>query len=423
MTEPHAAPRRAYRDTESGVVGGVAAGLAEHLGAPVLWVRAFFVVATLLGGLGVALYAAFWLVLPAATPLETGTPGAESTRRRGLRPGRIRSLADAGPAIALLALGVGAVLALEAVIGSGAILWPVLVGLAGVGLLWRQADAAQRERWLDTTGRLDPARIVFGRGGWISYARVAAGVVLVLVSVGLFSLRGGSLTDARDLLLAFLLALIGVGVVVGPWVHRLVSELGAERSERVRTQERADVAAHLHDSVLQTLALIQRSADDAATVTRLARAQERDLRGWLYDAAPAGSDTVAGALKAVAAHAEDDFGIAVDVVVVGDAPLVEPLRAIVAATREALVNAAKHAEAGQVSLYAEVADDAVDVFVRDRGVGFVLDDVPGDRHGVRDSILARMERHGGTAEVRSVPGEGTEVRLRQPCPERQQEDR
>lgn len=405
--------RRARRDTDAGVIGGVAAGLAEHLAVPVIWVRAAFVLATVLGGLGVVLYAGLWLLLPAAGP-AAGTPGGEAATRRGFRPPRVRRLADVGPAIALLALGVGAILVVEAILGRAALFWPLLVGLVGVALLWRQADEAQRARWVDTTGRLDPIRMVFGRGGWAAYARVSAGVVLVLVSLGLFSLRGGTLADARDLVLAFLIALAGIGIVIGPWVWQLVAALGAERAERVRTQERADLAAHLHDSVLQTLALIQRNAEDPAVVTRLARAQERDLRGWLYDAAPAGGGTVAGALKEAAAETEDVFGVAVDVVVVGDAPLTDDLRAIAAATREALANAAKHAGTGQASLYAEVTGSAVEVFVRDRGPGFDLDAVPVDRHGVRGSIIDRMNRHGGTASIRTAPTGGTEVCLRQP---------
>ena len=411
---PPRAPRRAYRDTEASVIGGVAAGLARHLAVPVLAVRGFFVVAAVLGGLGVALYAGLWLFLPAAAPFAPSTPGAESASRGGRRPARIGRVIDKGPAIALVALGFGAVLLLESAIGSWLIFWPVLLGVIGVALLWRQADEAQRERWLDTTGRLDPVRMVFGSGGWAAYARVAAGVLLVVVSLGLFMLRGGSASDARDLTIAFLVGIVGIAVVLGPWAHRLVADLGAERAERVRTQERADVAAHLHDSVLQTLALIQRSADDPATVARLARAQERDLRSWLYDDAGSPDETFAAALKAALAEVEDAHGASVDVVVVGDAPFDQTSAPVVAAAREAATNAAKHAGTGRVDVYAEVAPAVIEVFVRDRGRGFVLDEVPGDRHGVRDSIMARMTRHGGTAEVRSAPGEGTEVRLRQP---------
>lgn len=406
----HALPRRATRDAEAAVVGGVAAGLARHLGVSVLWVRAAFVAATLLSGLGVLVYAALWSVLPADRGADD-TPGGEAAERRGLRAPRVRRLGDVGPAVALLALGAGALLLLAALVGSGVMLWGIAAGVAGVALLWRQADEAQRERWLDASGALDPVRMIFGQGGWAAYLRVAAGVVLLLTAAGVFVVRG-DLAAAPELLLAAGLAALGVGIVLGPWIHRLVTELGAERAERIRTQERADVAAHLHDSVLQTLALIQRNASDPAAVVRLARGQERDLRGWLYDAAPAGDATLAVALKQAAAESEDSFGIAVDTVVVGDAPLDERLRALLAAAREALVNVGKHAGVTQASLYAEIGPGSAEVFVRDRGAGFVPAAVPDDRHGIRDSITGRMERHGGSVTIRSGPGEGTEVRLR-----------
>jgi signal transduction histidine kinase/phage shock protein PspC (stress-responsive transcriptional regulator) len=409
--------RRAVRDTESPVLGGVAAGLARHLGLPVLWVRVAFVVTACLHGLGGILYLALWLMLPADPGLEMSTPGAESASRGGRRPRRIRRLADAGPAIALAALALGGVLVVEAIFGQGFVLVPIALGVAGVTLLWRQADETQRERWLDTTGRIDPARVVFGSGGWASYARVAAGVVLVFVSLGFFALRGGSWGMARDLTIAGLLGVVGLVVVIGPWIHRLATDLTAERAERVRTQERADVAAHLHDSVLQTLALIQKNSSDGQTVARLARAQERDLRAWLYAGESASADTVAAALRSAAAEVEDSHGVAVDVVVVGDRPFSEAARPVVAAAREAIVNAAKHARVDRVDVYAEITPALVEVFVRDRGVGFDPAAVADDRHGVAHSIVDRMTRHGGSADVRSTPGEGTEVRLSLPLEE------
>jgi signal transduction histidine kinase/phage shock protein PspC (stress-responsive transcriptional regulator) len=406
--------RRVTRDTESPVLGGVASGLARHLGMPVLWVRAAFLLATALGGLGIAMYIGLWLVVPSDSRFESDTPGAESASRGGRRPGRVRRLTDAGPAIALAALALGVILVVQATLGGGAVFWPIVIGLAGVALLWRQADEVQRERWLDTSGRLDPVRMVFGSGGAASYARVGAGVVLIVVALIVFGANGSSLGGARVALVAGLLGVAGLALVVGPWVFRLASDLGAEREERVRVEERADVAAHLHDSVLQTLALIQKSSHDPATVARLARAQERDLRSWLYAGESTDERSLAGALRSAAAEVEDTHGVSVDVVAVGDCELDEALRPIVQATREAVTNAAKHAGTGRVDVYAELSASAVDVYVRDRGAGFVLDDVPDDRYGVRRSILDRMERHGGTAEVRSTPGEGTEVRLHLP---------
>lgn len=413
--------RRATRDTQEPIIGGVAAGLARHLGMPVLWVRAGFVLAALMGGLGIAFYAGLWLVLPTDSHFETGAPGLESASRGGRRPSRIRRLTDIGPAIALAALGFGAVLLIEAVLGKGAVFWPIFLALVGTALLWRQADEAQRERWLDTTGRIDPVRVVVGNGGWAAYARIAAGVALVVAALVLFSVRGGSPAMVRDVTVAALLTVLGLAIVIGPWMYRLASDLTAERTERVRTQERADLAAHLHDSVLQTLALIQKNAQDGATVARLARSQERDLRSWLYAGEATDDSTVASALRGVAATTEDDHGVSVELVTVGDCAMGEPLRAVVSATREAVTNAAKHAGTGQVDVYAEITDEAIDVFVRDRGRGFDPATVPEDRFGVRNSIVDRMRRHGGTAEVRSGSGSGTEVRLHLPRNQHRQE--
>jgi signal transduction histidine kinase len=209
------------------------------------------------------------------------------------------------------------------------------------------------------------------------------------------------------------MTVIGLALLTGPWWIRMVSDLGEERSERIRSQERAELAAHLHDSVLQTLALIQRNASSPREVTRLARGQERELRTLLYGARAA-SGQLSEALRGAAGEIEDAYAIKVDVVVVGDAPLTERLGALVAACREALVNAAKHAGVETVSLYAEVEDGACLCFVRDRGSGFDPAAVDPDRHGLRGSIIGRVERHGGQVSVRSSPGAGTEVEIRMP---------
>lgn len=408
VTQPVADVRRAHRDLQEQLVGGVASGLAAHLGLPVLWVRGAFVVTALMGGAGIAFYAALWVMLPAGPPTVLLAPGLESASRGGRRPARRRRLTDVGPVVALGAVGIGVVFVVEAVLGEGWWLWPLVLGVVGVALLWRQADEAQRERWLDATGRVDLGRVVLGDGSWASYARLGAGAVLVLSALLLFSLRGASLSLARDITLAALLGVAGIVVVAGPWIYHLTNELAEERAQRVRTEERADVAAHLHDSVLQTLALIQKHPADAA---RLARAQERDLRSWLYAGESTDESTVASALRAMAAEIEDGYGLTVDVVAVGDCDFEESLRPVVAAAREATTNAAKHAGVPRVDVYAEITSGAVDVFVRDRGAGFDPDQTPEDRLGVRRSIIDRMQRHGGTAEIRSAPGDGTEVRL------------
>ncbi len=405
--------RRAVRDTRQPIIGGVAAGLARHLAVPVVWVRAAFLVTAVLGGSGILFYAGLWLVLPAESPFDVEAPGLETAARQGRRPGRIRRLADSGPAIALIALGLGLVLTAEAIFGNGLVIWALVLGVVGIGLLWRQADEAQRSRWLDQSERLNPVRAVFGSGGWAAYLRVGAGVVLVAGAVALFAVRDGHARDLYDVLISTALGGIGLAIVLGPWVWRLTNDLAAERAERVRTQERADLAAHLHDSVLQTLALIQKNSGDASTVSRLARSQERDLRAWLFDATPTGG-TLAGALREIVREIEDTYGTDVELVTVGETAVDERLAPIVAATREAATNAAKHAGTSVIDIYAEVCATQVEVFVRDRGAGFDPESVPADRQGVRNSIVDRMSRHGGTAEIRSSPGTGTEVRLRLP---------
>jgi signal transduction histidine kinase/phage shock protein PspC (stress-responsive transcriptional regulator) len=412
--QPERPARKAYRDTGQPIIGGVAAGLARHLGLPTVWVRAAFLVLAVLGGSGILFYAGLWLVLP-AQPFDREAPGLESATRQGKRPGRIRRLADSGPAIALVALGLGLVLTAEAIFGgNGFLLWAIVLAVLGFGLLWRQADEAQRSRWLDQSERLNPVRAVFGNGGWAAYVRVGAGFTLIAAAMALFAVRHGHLRQVTDVLISAALGGIGLAITLGPWVWRLTTDLAAERAERVRTQERADLAAHLHDSVLQTLALIQKNAGDAPTVARLARSQERDLRAWLFDATPVGDGTLAGALREVVREIEDTYGVDVELVTVGEAAVDEALAPIVAATREAATNAAKHAGTPVVDIYAEVGPAQVEVFVRDRGKGFDPEQVPADRHGVRSSILDRMSRHGGTAEIRSTAASGTEVRLRLP---------
>jgi signal transduction histidine kinase len=408
------APRKAYRDPDEAVLGGVAAGLAEHLGLPVMWVRVGFMVLAVMGGFGVMFYAGLWMVLPARRHFDDQAPGLAAAERQGKRGrSRIRRLADLGPLVAIgaIALGVAGIIAL--VTGQGTIFWPLMLGIAGVALLWRQADEAQRERWLDSSGRINVVRAVVGTGGLAAYLRLLLGLVLLVVAVMLITLTSGDWAAARAVGLAAILCLIGLGFIVGPWLFRLSSDLSEERAERIRSQERADVAAHLHDSVLQTLALIQKSAQDPATVARLARAQERDLRSWLFDSAGGDPTTFAAALRTIAGEVDDAYGVPVEVVCVGDPPVSEKVRPIVLATREAAMNAARHSGAAKVDVYAEATATRVEVFVRDRGTGFDPDSVAEDRHGLRDSIIDRMKRHGGTAEIRSRPGEGTEVRLSQ----------
>lgn len=415
------APPKAYRNADDAFIGGVASGLAEHLRLPVLWVRVAFVVLTVMGGFGLVFYAGLWMFLPVQRHFDDSAPGLAAAGRQGKRPGRRLRLADYGPLIALAAIGLGLAVLFTMVTGRGTFLWPVLLGLGGVAVLWRQADEAQKERWVDSSGRISVLRAVVGGGGASAYLRLLVGFVMVVGAITLFSLGGGGWGAARDVGLAATLGILGVGFIVGPWLFRLSSDLSEERAERVRSQERADVAAHLHDSVLQTLALIQKSAGDPATVARLARAQERDLRSWLFDSSGGDPTTLAAALRTLGGEVDETYGVPVEIVCVGDLTVTEDLRALVLATREAVVNAARHSGADKVDVYAEARPGSVEVFVRDRGVGFDPEAVAADRHGLRDSIVERMRRHGGTAEVRSTagsgPGSGTEIRLTQPIRE------
>ena len=240
-------------------------------------------------------------------------------------------------------------------------------------------------------------------------------MTLVIAAAIVFLQITGALAAATDVALAAIVVAIALVVIFAPFFFRLVTSLSLERAERIRSQERAEVAAHLHDSVLQTLALVQKRADDPREVAALARRQERELRTWLSGAAehPAGERWLAAALQAAAQEVEESRGVAIDVVAVGDAPLDRDGEALVAAAREAMLNAAKFAgDAGAVAVYAEAGDERLEVFVRDRGPGFDPAAIPADRRGVRESIVGRMERHGGRAAIHAAPGGGgTEVEL------------
>ncbi|GGR71723.1 histidine kinase [Streptomyces aureoverticillatus] len=407
--------RKLYRSGEGRLLGGVARGLAGHLGLPVIWVRIIFIGLFLANGLGALLYAAFWFFVP----LGVGGVGAQAQRSAVVTTetapdGRRKLVArkpDKGQIVALLAMVVVAVVFVGSVdLGATtqAYLWPTLFVAAGVALVWRQADNARRARWMEV-GR---------RRRTLTLARTGAGVLLVGVGVsGIFVLRG-SAADLGAALQAALAVLVGIALLAGPYLVRMTQDLSEERLMRIRAQERAEVAAHVHDSVLHTLTLIQRNADSASEVRRLARAQERDLRAWLYKPEGTGKDeaeepdTLAEAVRHNAAEVEDKHGVPIEVVVVGDCPLDEGLTAQMQAAREAMVNAAKYGgEGGAVQVFAEVEGETVFVSVRDRGPGFDLDSVPDDRMGVRESIIGRMQRNGGTARLRAVPGGGTEVEL------------
>jgi signal transduction histidine kinase len=380
---------RLYRAVHGRMLGGVASGIAEHLGISRRWVRAAFVVLSFSAGLGVLLYGAFWIVL--RTPPEAEP---ESPRRAAIQ-------------YVVAAVAAGITLIVNAhTLPLGWWFLPSVLACFGGALLWREASETERDRWR----RLSRNSLTAGATDRVGILRVVAGVTLV-VAGAVFILAKAGISAAGVGLAAMLVTVGGIALITGPWWLKLVRDLSDERRERIRSEERADIAAHLHDSVLQTLALIQRNATQPREVARLARSQERELRSKLYGAGvPNGQ--FGAALHAAAAEIEDTYAITVDVVVVGDQALNTRLDAIVAAAREAMVNAAKHAQVTTVSLYAEVSADDVWVFVRDRGVGFSLDVIDDDRQGVRGSIIGRLERHHGTATIKSKPGDGTEVALR-----------
>ena len=297
-----------------------------------------------------------------------------------------------------------------------ALVWPVLLAGGGAALIWRQSQGAEMieppaEARARPGGGAGRARRQF-RLARPSLSLVALGATLVVGAGFVFLWLNDALVAARDVVLAVAVVIVALGLILAPWWLRLVRGLDDEREERIRSQERAEMAAHLHDSVLQTLALMQKRADDPREVATLARRQERELRSWLNNGAarsPAGS--FAAALEATVAELEDAHGVPVDVVAVGDRALDEKSEALVAATREAVLNAVKFAPDAAISVYAEVEGDRMEVFVRDRGPGFELGAVPADRRGLRESVLGRMERHGGRAAIHTSPGAGTEVEL------------
>jgi signal transduction histidine kinase/phage shock protein PspC (stress-responsive transcriptional regulator) len=410
-----ASTRRATRRVDGRLIGGVAGGLADHLGFSVLSVRIAFAVLAWFGGFGVLLYGVLWFVMPQANQLDAPAGIAAATRQGRRMPARRRA-EDIGQIVALAFLGVG-VVALVQFVGLGVstrIFWPLIFALTGVALIWRQADEAQRARWVQASPRLPVVGTLLGRNSWASAARFVLGMTLVGASVAAFLVQSDRRGLYGDVLLGVLLALAGVALILGPLVYRLASDLTTERAERVRSQERADMAAHLHDSVLQTLALIQQKSSDPRRVASLARSQERELRDWLYSGNSRSDETLSSALHRIGAKVENDHAVPVEVVTVGDVGLNDHSAAMLRAAREAMVNAAKHSGADKIDVFAEVGTDGIQLFVRDRGGGFDPDGIAPDRLGIPRSIEGRMERHGGKASIRSTLGHGTEITLTMP---------
>ena len=398
------------RDRAAGWLGGVCAGVARRYGIDPALVRLAFVIATAAGGFGIFLYALLWLVIPAG----------EAQRRRRLPTGRGAIEVAAGTGLLLMSVLLG--VRELGIWFSDAIVWPLVLIASGGALIWRGSATAAvapeapataplvRGETADATGAPEVKRAA------AAMSRTGVGVALVIAAGFVFLQATGALSAARDVILAVIAVVVVLGAIFAPWIVRLFRSLTEERAQRIRSQERAEMAAHLHDSVLQTLALVQRRSTDPQEVAALARRQERELRAWLAERpAPGKSASLAPALEAAAAEVEERHGVPVEVVVVGERELDANLEALVAAAREAMTNAAKFGAGSPVDVYAESNSDTVHVYVRDRGPGFDPAALPPDRHGVRESIVGRMERHGGRARIASDPETGTEVELELPA--------
>ncbi|UGT60074.1 ATP-binding protein [Nocardia asteroides] len=395
-----ASPPRLVRRTGGRVIGGVAGGVADHLGIPVFQVRMAFVLLSALAGAGIFGYGLLWLFTPAGA--DTEEVSGEERRQ----------------AVGLVLLGIGLAVAVSWVFSGrvAGIVAPIVVVAVGAALVWREYDA-------DGGG----PRSLLGlpaKPTVITWSRIIAGVTLVVVGLGVVVLARIDLGSLGPALLAVGVTLVGAGLLTVPLWVKTVRALNAERAARIRNEEREEIASHLHDSVLQTLALIQRQAADAQEVVRLARSQERELRRWLFEDAGPAQSSLAAALRTIAGEVEDQHGVKVTPVTVGDVSMdvgdtgsglpKEHFTALLGAGREALVNAAKHAGVPEIDLFAEAEPHQVSVFVRDRGIGFDPGDIPADRQGLARSVRGRIERRGGTVEVRSTPGRGTEVRIVMP---------
>lgn len=390
---------RLTRVSEGRVFYGVAAGIASHAGIDSTLVRTAFALLSLAGGLGVVLYLGLALVLPQR-------PEAARLRVK-------RSDAKAVAGVGLITLGLMLAARQAGFWFGDALVGPIAVAAFGASLLWVRNDAPAPGG--DAT--MNPLQALLQ--GRVSMLRALSGGLLIFVGAGTFLAVNADpysapLQIVRMLVLPVVATIAGLLLIFGPWLYRLASQVTEERRERIRSEERSALAAHLHDSVLQTLALIQR-ADDPQRMAHLARTQERELRAWLFG--KVGSlegETLSGALEALAGRCESRYPVNVDVVVVGDAPMDERLRALTAACGEAITNAARHSGSSTITVYAECEEQVVTVYVRDEGAGFTVTSVEPDRRGIKDSIEGRMRRVGGTAVVQSVIGSGTEVILTMP---------
>jgi signal transduction histidine kinase/phage shock protein PspC (stress-responsive transcriptional regulator) len=386
---PSSRPLTFARRGEHRVLTGVAGGFADQNGVDAWVVRSGLVLLALAGGLGVVVYAVGF-----AWSAEPGVP-VPPAHPRDLRRSMAFAFMVAGAALLVRATGLWM---------GDTLMIPFAVVAAGVAVVGARQDQG------DPGARLATSRLPEMVDGRYTRLRLTGGAVLVAAGLVLLGGRKGVAGSLRYSAIAAACTIVGVALVFGPWIARTAQEVTEERRRRIRSEERAEMAAHLHDSVLQTLALIQRNADDPRRTVTLARRQERELRSWLYGAG-APDATLAAAVRTMVEDVEALHDVRVDVVVVGDRPLDEAAATVLAATREATVNAAKHAGVAEVSVYVEAQDDTVEAYVRDRGHGFDRRAVAADRKGISESIEGRIERAGGTVHIETAPGTGTEVHI------------
>jgi signal transduction histidine kinase/phage shock protein PspC (stress-responsive transcriptional regulator) len=374
------------RSTQNRLVGGVCAGVANRVGIHVGVVRFAALALCAAGGIGVVVYLAGWALLPAAEDSAgEGAPAAPRSRRR---PDRVE---DGAAVVGVL----GMLLVLR---GLG-VWWSDEVAIVGVVAAAGIALAA---------GSSDAERAGSERSAAV---RIAVGLVLIALGVIAFGVMTGDVTAMFGSFFGAALAAGGLALIAAPWLRSLSRDLAAERRARMRSQQRAEIAAHLHDGVLQTLTLIQRRANDPREVTTLARRQERQLRDWLQGVESAPESTIAAAFRRASDDVEDRYGVRIELVCVGDGLRDDRAAALIGAATEAMTNAARHGGVDVIDVYVEVTASTLSAFVRDRGRGFDTDAVPDDRHGIVNSIMGRMQRVGGTARIRSSVGGGTEVAL------------
>jgi signal transduction histidine kinase len=414
MTSPLASPlpilgvpqRPVTRSTSRSVLGGVCAGFAVRLGLREQTVRVLVSVSCLFFGVGFLLYALAWLFIP-----RWGEDRSIAQRLIGeRRKSNIILVVLVFALMALFALGD------FARHGTGALSWPLFMSAVAVVAIW---FGSSRDEKSHLEGILSAAPVIGSASarGWRAFAlRIIPAVILLVLGLQILRRIGGVWGGAVPAILGAGALALGLAILLAPWWLDNVRDLSRERRERVRIEERAKLIAHVHDSVLQTLTLIEKASESPSDVVRLARAQERELRQWLF--APANvverddaHDSFAHQMRQIENDVERDYGVTIEMILVGDCPGDPGVAALAAATREAAVNAAKWSQALRISIYGEVEAGELSVFVRDTGVGFDPEQVAPDRQGIATSMRERMRTHGGHVVIRSGPGSGTEVHL------------